>query len=1058
MVPDRRQYSDSAIHMNVGTSNNGQLDELVENFERDWDSSRTDQIERFVVANGLEGNFEFLVELIRSEIDLRYAAGKSFELSEYFSRFPALLEDVQYRTTVCFEDFRARRHRGYECRAERWLSIDGISTQSWMQALLMQSVSDEIRTATQSERVSPERVSNLISASDDSAALLNRLGDFELLAELGRGAFSRVYLARQVSLAGRYVAVKVVSRPLDEPTHLARLQHTGIVPLYSCHQVHGRWILCMPYHGAATLSDWLRGNRDFELRNGQSIVDTVQAAQLRITETAFDDPCAGTLRAGSTTRETLQSWHDAAVQPLHQLRSLGTGAFGLWMFRRIASALAHAHQRGIVHGDLKPANILIRNDGEPALIDFNLSRDTSNGPRHWLGGTLPYMAPEQLACMMTRSAGSSRAESDVFALGVIIYELIEGRLPYGQLPGTAESDLSVAIEQRKQAPAFRRGRFASEGLKAIVRKCLSPSQVDRYPSASELHEDLELEAAHLPLKYAKESWIRSRLPKIVRRYPRLFPTAIIMLMSMTIIGTLAFSLHRSRARSERLTAVEAFSRFQSFSDQAFIEFITTDGNRVSNRPEDETKSITEATHSLGISPKEDFGSRNWASISAAMTETERNIIEDRLLALAFIGSHRLTLPRGSGRLRDGNIDVLRSEVASILAELPDRTKHTNVVRAASSIINRGEHRPDRQIEVALEVNAASQSMRIDVPADQVLTAVLKLIQKQPGDALELLDNVEAPESMKLIYWMTRGRAQMEQTRYRDAITAFSMAMRYAQSSSAPVFNRGLSWMRLGSYEDARHDFSEAIRLEPLNSDAYVNRFAALTAMGRPKDALQDIDRAIELNPESNRLRLIRSRVLRQAGRLVEAKEDFDAAMSQQPRSIDDSLSVALARLPDQPEEALNDLKAAEALHGPDVSILQTIAHIYSEYLKRPDDAIETLNRLLIQDPEFQKAIAGRAVLHARAGHTHLALNDIQSLYKLSVPPTAESLYQAACSYALCSTGQPDLSDAALQTLAKAVQRGYGGDLLLSDPDLNSIRNTPEFRAIVSNYKLISSPE
>jgi eukaryotic-like serine/threonine-protein kinase len=105
---------------------------------------------------------------------------------------------------------------------------------------------------------------------------------------LGSGAFSQVYLARQMSLAGRFVALKVVRQHLREPTHLARLQHTGIVPLYSLHRIGDYSALCMPYCGATTLADWLSLNRErgsLPTRDGHSFVETVEASN-----GAFHDP------------------------------------------------------------------------------------------------------------------------------------------------------------------------------------------------------------------------------------------------------------------------------------------------------------------------------------------------------------------------------------------------------------------------------------------------------------------------------------------------------------------------------------------------------------------------------------------------------------------------------------------------------------------------------------------------------------------------------------------------------------------------------------------------
>src|SRR5262249_37753388 len=104
----------------------------------------------------------------------------------------------------------------------------------------------------------------------------------------------------------------------------------------------------------------------------------------------------------------------------------------LWVASRIAEGLAHAHEHGILHRDLKPAHILLSDEGQPMLLDFGVAEDTKLGAgvaAALVGGTLPYMAPEHLdACR--GGAGAVTAQSDVYALGVILFELLTGRHPF----------------------------------------------------------------------------------------------------------------------------------------------------------------------------------------------------------------------------------------------------------------------------------------------------------------------------------------------------------------------------------------------------------------------------------------------------------------------------------------------------------------------------------------------------------------------------------------------------------------------------------------------------
>ncbi len=112
-----------------------------------------------------------------------------------------------------------------------------------------------------------------------------------------------------------------------------------------------------------------------------------------------------------------------------------------WIGARLAEGLEHAHSRGLLHRDLKPSNILIAADGTPMLLDFNLAADCVNpeeGDRAMMGGTLPYMAPEHLDAFNPNGSTPPEAvdeRADVYALGLILFEMIAGQHPFPEPPG-----------------------------------------------------------------------------------------------------------------------------------------------------------------------------------------------------------------------------------------------------------------------------------------------------------------------------------------------------------------------------------------------------------------------------------------------------------------------------------------------------------------------------------------------------------------------------------------------------------------------------------------------
>ena len=261
---------------------------------------------------------------------------------------------------------------------------------------------------------------------------------FELVEQLGEGKFSRVYLARQANLANRLVVVKITTDLWAESERLARLQHTNIVPIYSVHQQALLQAVCMPFFGRQTLADVL-----------QRMGDRTPLVASEVVELFTD--AAQVVAAHSALRTYLQG--------------LSYEQLCLWIAARVADGLSHAHERGILHRDLKPANILMTEEGQPMILDFNLSEDMVAGGTASLlvGGTLPYMSPEHLQAVSSGSHVDLRG--DIYSLGVILFQMLTGRLPFSVRGGSIDAVLPSMIAERSSPPPSR----------ATVRTSLQPS-------------------------------------------------------------------------------------------------------------------------------------------------------------------------------------------------------------------------------------------------------------------------------------------------------------------------------------------------------------------------------------------------------------------------------------------------------------------------------------------------------------------------------------------------------------------------------------------------------
>src|SRR5262249_24088702 len=158
---------------------------------------------------------------------------------------------------------------------------------------------------------------------------------------------------------------------------------------------------CMPYFGSTTLADVIRGLRDHGglPTSGKHLVSTVHGRKSRTRVTPLSQSSLG----GADSRVAQPAAApgalppaSAARTPLDALEGFSSVESVLWLAARLAAGLAHAHERGILHRDLKPANILLTDDGQPMLLDFNLAVEASlyaTAAGASLGGTLPYMSP-----------------------------------------------------------------------------------------------------------------------------------------------------------------------------------------------------------------------------------------------------------------------------------------------------------------------------------------------------------------------------------------------------------------------------------------------------------------------------------------------------------------------------------------------------------------------------------------------------------------------------------------------------------------------------------------
>lgn len=369
-----------------------------------------------------------------------------------------------------------------------------------------------------------------------------QLGEYELGEELGRGAMGAVYRARHVTL-GQEVALKVIlagefaseverRRFLSEAGKAARLDHPGIIRVLNYGEVNGRQYYAM------------------ELVEGPTLA--------RLASADFAEP---PLPEGCRLRDD------------RMLAALMAG---------VARAVQHAHDRGVLHRDLKPGNILLDADGRPHVGDFGLAKLIGDdaaveGGMTLTGspvGTPAYMAPEQV-----RGERVLTVAADVWSLGAILMELLSGRPPFAG-PNAAETYRRILEEDPVGPPAA--GSVRRRDLELIARKCLRKEPAQRYASASALADDLDrwlrdepIEAR--PVSGGERLWLWARRRPVVAS----LSTALgLLILLVAVVGPLTAIRLAQAGRKEKEARADAQEKlYESLLAQARASRLTLEPSR-----------------------------------------------------------------------------------------------------------------------------------------------------------------------------------------------------------------------------------------------------------------------------------------------------------------------------------------------------------------------------------------------------------------------------------------------------------------------------------------------
>ncbi len=978
--------------------------DLLERFDMAWRGGEAPRLDEFLDSAGAGPpssdpaiRRDLLGELIKIDLEYRWRRSPAVgagavddrpRLDSYLARHPELGPPESFPLDLIAQEYRVRRLWG-----------DGPSHAEYRsrfpdQAARITQVLDEVDLELSSERpthhdTGPSRPGE---APAPEGPPTPRLGRFELGVMLGRGGFGTVWAAwdtvlrREVALKvpreGRFTGPEALERFLREARATAGLHHPSIVTVYDVGR-EGETVYIVAERGA-----------------GESLDRRIA-------------------RARPTHREAAD------------------------LVAQVAVALEYAHSRGIIHRDIKPSNILLDGSGREIsarLMDFGLAKSEAGEDTLTLDGqmlgTPAYMSPEQV-----RDSHAVDGRGDIYSLGVVLYELVTGALPFH---GTTRMMLSQVLDQEPPRPRTLDDTIPRD-LETIILRCLAKEPSRRYADAGRLREDLQLWLGGEPI-LARPVGRLERLRSRCRRHPAVTSLAAV-LAGTAAIGLASVLFQWRRAEFARRAADRSF--------QDAFHAVDLYLNRIAE---------DDRLRRAGLGPLR-------KDLLEAGLPYYRRFIDGRgadptvkaELAAAYARVGRIHAEIGSQDRAAESYRIAISTLRGLVRGRPEEGPRRELASALGNLgILRGK---SGEVAEALADLAEARGLYEGLTGVEDLRALAGLfgkignVQAATGRAAEALASFTRAE--QTFETLRRERADSPADRSGLANTYCNIGVLHQENDRLPdaaVAYRRAVEIQEGLARDAPGVSSNRSDL----ANTLCNLGSVTRQLGHPADASALYQRARELQevlvktePDIAAYREELARTLNNLGRLRQTTGRPAEALECHSSARDLRRALVSANP--------NDLDAHSLLG----SSFNNLGLTYMD-LGRPAEAIDALRR----------GIEEQALAHARAPSVaqykvYLDLNHrdlAQALRKLNRPAEAAAeatrrsklwaddpnqLYDVACELALCiplagssAADRIDYSERAMDALRKAVRLGWKDIAHIeADPDLAPLRSREDFRTL-----------
>jgi eukaryotic-like serine/threonine-protein kinase len=674
-----------------------------------------------------------------------------------------------------------------------------------------------------------------VSASDLSPPA--QLGEFRLVREIGHGGMGVVFEAEQVSL-GRRVALKVLPSAASlDSRHRRRFQveaqaagllhHEHIVPVFGTGFDAGVHYYVMQFIDGRSLTEVLRDLRATEARQN------AQAAGIDMPQLALAVVGSGWRRSKPRRSSSAMRRHcQSAVR---------------WA-AQAADALDHAHQIGVIHRDIKPSNLLIDRRGRLWVTDFGLARLpedkfdlTHTGD---LVGTLRYMSPEQLG----GGHGSSDARTDIYGLGVTLYELLTLQPAFS---GRDRHELRARILRHEPAPPRRLNPLIARDLETVVMKAIEKEPSARYSSARDFAADLRRFLADQPVRASRPSVMRRAL-----KWSSRHRAAVAVSTSVLILTLMAGMIVLWEAKRRDEATLSEFRRLR-YQERMALENALGAIDQI-------TRTLIEDRQTAPESPLGDDAKRAFPFALAFSESIPRIYEHDEPMrevvakALRQAGRSRLILGDAHGRTEYRRAIQIYEELA---ARFPERIwLRTGLIETLHEYANLLEEpssaeEADVSIHRAVEVadtligneSAAMPCFRKDLvgPFSGLAWTIVSQARLRPievAQAIRIAQQAVDWDSQRSDAWRSLGMTCYRAGDWKSASSSLRQAMDLDRGgNAADWFLMAAIDHHLGKHTDARRWYDGAIsRLTESGSaertggiELHRSRVEALKALGMP---------------------------------------------------------------------------------------------------------------------------------------------------------------------------------------------------------------------------------